>query len=355
MRRDLPIRRPGPQVRRQPIRRASPRARPPQVYGLALMIVFTFTTLALMATPVMAARRIEVYGARFTGEALVRQIAGIDSAPNLFRLRTDGIAERLAGLPAVVSARVEVRLPDTIVVTVVERQPRIAWIVRERRYVADETGLLFGMVDEAGNPLPPAWSDLPSPSPSPPADDEAEPTDDEAEPTNEPAPGEPPEATASAPAILGLATPVAVVARPSIQPVVTPAAVPPAGAGAVNLPVVYDRRTGEEVLRLGDRVDHINLDAGFRIASLSPADVGSTAGHVLVVVDDRHGFTLVAPTRGWVAEFGFYTESLRKVTVIPEQVRSLRSVLAWAGEDHVAWVWLMADISDAHTISYLPK
>jgi hypothetical protein len=348
MRRDLPIRRPGPQVRRQPIRRASPRARPPQVYGLALMIVFTFTTLALMATPVMAARRIEVYGASFTGEALVRQIAGIDSAPNLFRLRTDGIAERLAGLPAVVSARVEVRLPDTIVVTVVERQPRIVWVVGERRYVADETGLLFGMVDEAGNPLPPAWSDLPSPSPSPSADGEAEPTD-------ELAPAGTPEATASAPAILGQATPIAVIARPSIEPVVTPAAFPPAGAGAVSLPVVYDRRTGEEILRLGARVDHINLDAGFRIASLSPADVGSTAGHVQVVVDDRHGFTLVAPTRGWVAEFGFYTESLRKVTVIPEQVRSLRSVLAWAGEDHVAWVWLMADISDAHTISYLPK
>jgi hypothetical protein len=348
MKRDLPIRRPGPQVRRQPIRRASPRARPPQVYGLALMIIFTFTTLALMATPVMAARRIEVYGARFTGEALVRQIAGIDSAPNLFRLRTDGIAERLAGLPAVVSARVEIRLPDTIVVAVVERQPRIVWVVGARRYVADETGLLFGMVDEAGNPLLPAWWDLPS---SPPSLS----TDEEAEPMDEPAPEETPEETASAPAILGLETPMAVIARPSIEPVVTPAAIPPAEAGAVSLPVVYDRRTGEEVLGLGARVDHINLDAGFRIASLSPADVGSTAGHVQVMVDDRHGFTLVAPTRGWVAEFGFYTESLRKVTVIPEQVRSLRSVLAWAGEDHVAWVWLTADISDAHTISYLPK
>jgi hypothetical protein len=355
MSRDLPIRRPGPQVRRQPIRRASPRARPPQVYGLALMIIFTFTTLALMATPVMAARRIEVYGARFTGEALVRQIAGIDSAPNLFGLRTDGIAERLVGLPAVVSARVEVRLPDSIVVTVVERQPRIVWVVGERRYAADETGLLFGTVDEAGNPLPPAWSDLPSPSPSTSAYKEAEQADKETEQADEPEPSETPEATVSAPAILGLATPMAMVARPSIEPVLTPAAVPPAGAGAVKLPVVYDRRTGEEILRLGARVDHISLDAGFRIASLSPAEVGSTAGHLQVVVDDRHGFTLVAPTRGWVAEFGFYTQSLRKVTVIPEQVRSLRSVLAWAGEDHVAWVWLMADISDAHTISYLPK
>ena len=349
MRRDLPVRRPGPQVRRQPIRRASPRARPAQVYGLALMLITTFTTLALMATPVMAARRIEIHGARFTGEQLVRQITGIDSAPNLFRLRTDGIAERLVGLPAVETARVEVRLPDTMVVTIVEREPRIVWVVGERRYVADETGLLFGMVDEAGNALPPAWADLP-PSPIPSASGDSLDTEQPAATT--------PEASARAtptPPPISVATVSPAAARPSIVPLVTPIAVPPAGAGAVRLPVVYDRRSAGASLRLGARVDRINLDAGYRIAGLSAADVGSTASYLQAVVDDRHGFTLAAPTRGWVAEFGYYTESLRKVTVIPEQVRSLRSVLLWAGEERVAWVWLMADISDAHTISYLPK
>ena len=179
MRRDLPIRRPGSQVRRQPIRRASPRARPAQTYGLALMLICTFTTLALMATPVMAVRHIEIRGARFTGEELIREIAGIDSEPNLFGLRTDGIAGRLVGLPAVTAARVEVKLPDTIVVTVVEREPRIVWVAGERRYVADETGLLFGMVDEAGNPIAPTWRDLPpDPTPVPSGDEKAAATEE---------------------------------------------------------------------------------------------------------------------------------------------------------------------------------
>ncbi len=347
MRRDLPIRRPGAQVRRQPIRRASPRARPAQVYGLSLMLICTFTTLALMATPVMAARHIEIRGARFTGQELVRQIAGIDSAPNLFGLRTDGVAERLVGLPAVITARVEVRLPDTIVVTVTERDPRIIWVVGIRRYVADESGLLFGLVDEAGNPLPPTRQDLPpDPTPAASGDEETGPT---VEPTASGA-----AATAAAPGPILTTTPPAA-ARPSIEPIVTPYALMPAAAGAVHLPVVHDRRASSDDLRLGSRVDTISLDAGYRIANLSPPDVGSTAGNLQVAVDDEHGFTLGAPALGWVAEFGFYTESLRKVTVIPDQVRSLRSVLAWAGEDHVAWVWLMADISDAHTISYLPK
>ena len=341
------------QVRRQPIRRASPRTRPVQAYGLVLMLLCTFATLVLMATPVMAAHRIEINGARFTGDELVRQIAGVDSAPNLFRLRTDGIALRLVGLPAVRSARVEVRLPDTIVVTVVEREPRIVWVVGQRRYVADEKGLLFGMVDESGNPLPPTWQDLPpSPSPSPSESGDAEVTDTPVATASPARSG--PELTPT-PAAVTTASILPAAARPSIQPVGTPYAVAPAGSGAVMLPVVQDRRAASAGLLLGDTVDAIALDAGYRLAGLSPADVGSTARDLYVVVDDLHGFTLAAPSRGWVAEFGFYTESLRKVTVIPDQVRGLRSVLAWAGEDRIAWVWLMADISESRTFSYLPK
>ena len=340
------------QVRRQPIRRASPRARPVQAYGLVLMMLCTLATLALMATPVMAARRIEINGARFTGEELVRQITGIDSAPNLFRLRTDGIASRLVGLPAVRSARVEVRLPDTIVVDVVEREPRMVWVVGQQRYVADEKGLLFGMIDESGNPLPPTWQDLPSPTPGPSESAELQPTDTPVA-TASPAPSG--SAVTPAPAAVTTASIAPAAARPSMMPVATPYAMAPAGAGAVMLPVVQDRRAASAGLRLGDTVDLISLDAGYRLAGLSPVDVGSSAQDLYVVVDDRHGFTLSAPSRGWVAEFGFYTESLRKVTVIPDQVRGLRSVLAWAGENHVAWVWLMADISDSRTFSYLPK
>jgi hypothetical protein len=56
-----------------------------------------------------------------------------------------------------------------------------------------------------------------------------------------------------------------------------------------------------------------------------------------------------------VAEFGFYTPNRRKDLVIPTQVRDLGLMLAKYGEDHVAWVWLVADISDAHANSYLPR
>ncbi len=348
------------------------------MYALVAMLLCVFMTVALASSPILSGRRLVVQGARFTGQAIVRQLAGMNGTPNLFGLQTDRIAARLVSLPAVQSARVEVRLPDTVVVTLTEREPRIVWVVGGARYVADEAGLLFGMVDGAGNPVPPAGLDLlpapaskhspspspsaatPSPSPSPSATTRTKPTATR-QPAKSPSPArtatphpspksgetQPPEDEPSP-----VPSPLP---RPSLLPVPSPEAGAGAAPGAVSLPVVYDRRAADASLRLGDYVDPIALDAGFRLASLEPSDVGSTAGAMNVVVDDVHGFTLAAPSRGWVAEFGFYTQTLRKVTVIPEQVRGLRSVLLWAGEDRVAWVWLMADISDSHLIDYLPK
>ncbi len=57
----------------------------------------------------------------------------------------------------------------------------------------------------------------------------------------------------------------------------------------------------------------------------------------------------------WVAEFGFYAPTVRKVTVIPGQVRDLRSLLIKYGDDHVAWVWLVADVAANHVNTYLPR
>jgi hypothetical protein len=388
MRRDLPVRRPGMQVRRQPIRRSAPRLLGTQMYALAVMLLCAFSAAALVTTPALAARRLEVYGARFTGAAIVRQLVGLESSPNLFGLHTDRIAERLAGLPAVKSARVEVALPDTIVVTLVEREPRLVWVVGRIRYVADENGRLFGVVDGAGNPVPPASLDqLAGPGSEPGSETPAPITEASAgpgetspveaapsatakptvtagrSPTTAPskAPsGSPPATETLSPEAEGSAapegSPVATsLPPPSLAPVPTLGPAATAGPGAVSLPVVYDRRLSDSTLALGDVVDPIALDAGYRLASLSPAEVGSTASSMDVALDDDHGFTLAAPSRGWVAEFGFYTPTLRKVSVIPGQVRDLRSVLLWAGEDKVAWVWLMSDISDSHIIDYLPK
>jgi hypothetical protein len=112
------------------------------------------------------------------------------------------------------------------------------------------------------------------------------------------------------------------------------------GPSALALPAVYDRRASDVGLGLGGIVDPINLDAGYRLAGLTPFDVGSSAAALAVVRDDIYGFTVSSVPSAWVAEFGFYAPTVRKEAIIPEQVRALRSALQWCGEAHVAWIML---------------
>ena len=88
---------------------------------------------------------------------------------------------------------------------------------------------------------------------------------------------------------------------------------------------------------------------------LAPGDIGSRAASLSVILDDPYGFTLSSGPNGWVAEFGFYTETLRKDTVIPMQIRDLKALLLNSGETHVAWVWLVADIADNRVNTYISK
>jgi hypothetical protein len=104
-----------------------------------------------------------------------------------------------------------------------------------------------------------------------------------------------------------------------------PAAPPASMAG---LPIVDDQRAASAGLSVGQVLDPVDVDAATRLASLVPADVGSAATTLAVLVTDENGFVVRARPSGWSAVFGFYTPSLRTTELIPGQVRLLRSLLA---------------------------
>jgi hypothetical protein len=327
------------------VRRSSPRLRQVQFLALAVMAMFALGVWNVGASPVFGAQNLELNGATFTSRSEVEALIGLENAPNLFRFAADRLARELVTLPAVETANVEIQLPSTIVVDLVEREPRLVWVIGSNRYVVDQDGLLFGFVDGAGNPIPSAAGPLsPTPSPSASPSPSALPVA-----TASPSPNR--SAGQSGPAS-GSKQPAG---APSLAPVPTPDPSASRGPHALNLPVVFDRRAVSAKWGLGSRVDAVNLDAGYRLGALKPADVGSADSGLNVVLDDDHGFTVRPIQAGWVAEFGFYTPNRRKDTVVPTQVRDLRLLLAKYGEDHVAWVWLVADISDAHANSYLPR
>jgi hypothetical protein len=338
--------------------------------------------LAVSLAPAFAARTLEIHGAVFTSQAIIRSIVGMDGTPNVFRLETDRAASKLVRLPAVTSATIQVELPSKVVVNIVEREPKLVWVIGDTRYVVDQDGFLFGVVDSAGNPIPsdagplatpnpnaPSPSLPPSPSatatsaagsPRPTPTPTATPTP---KPTPTPTPKKTPaksgaKATPTKPGTKATPSPTATPTPtpswdasliPSLMPAPTRDSAGTAGSGAVALPVIFDRRASDAGLGLGAIVDPVNLDAGYRIANLTPADVGSSAPSLAVVVDDDHGFTLSSVPAGWVAEFGFYAPTVRKTTVIPGQVRDLRSALGNWGESKVAWVVLVSDVSSSHS------
>jgi len=101
-----------------------------------------------------------------------------------------------------------------------------------------------------------------------------------------------------------------------------------AAAAARGLPVVLDRRGPEAGPVVGGDVDPLELDVATRLLSLVPRDVGSGAPALRVSVDDEDGWTIVPATDApWTAVFGFYGPEIRPPTMIPEQVRLLRSLL----------------------------
>lgn len=120
--------------------------------------------------------------------------------------------------------------------------------------------------------------------------------------------------------------------------------------GTADLPIIDDRRAAAAGLSIGTRLNAQDMDAATRLASLVPADLGSEATGLRVLVTDENGFVLRADPQGWSAIFGFYTPSLRTPDLIPGQVRLLRSLLI--GREPLIQRVILASETDG---TYVPK
>jgi cell division septal protein FtsQ len=120
------------------------------------------------------------------------------------------------------------------------------------------------------------------------------------------------------------------------------------------LPVVTDNRATAASLGIGMTLDTVDLDAAFRLASLTPAQVGSAAAALTVAVTDDHGFVVSSGPKGWDAIFGFYGLSLRTTDLIPGQVQLLKTLLV-GREDAVKTVILADDREGTYVPKATPK
>jgi hypothetical protein len=138
--------------RTRPVRRASAGLSPVRAGAALAMVVSAVAMYGLTASAVFGFAQLELAGVRYTDEALVRSRLAIAPGSNLFGLRTSDLEASLAELPTVVDADVSVRLPDTVAVSLVEREPILVWKVGKRRLLVDRGGTLFAPVGESPGP-----------------------------------------------------------------------------------------------------------------------------------------------------------------------------------------------------------
>jgi cell division protein FtsQ len=131
------------------VRRASRRLSRVRAGAALVMVLAAAAIYAVAATSVFGLGPVVVRGAQLTDAANVTAQLELSPGTNLFALATEPLTARIRALPAVAAADVTVRLPDTLDIQVVEREPILAWDVGPRRFLVDRDGLLFAELDAA--------------------------------------------------------------------------------------------------------------------------------------------------------------------------------------------------------------
>lgn len=107
---------------------------------VAVVAVVAATAWTAFSSPLLEVRRVRVLGGKHTSAADVAAAARLDDGENLLLLSTSEVADRVAELPWVRRARVDRRLPGTVVVHVTERAPAMVLAATGARWTIDGTG-----------------------------------------------------------------------------------------------------------------------------------------------------------------------------------------------------------------------
>jgi cell division protein FtsQ len=134
--------------------------------SLLLIVATTAVGLILYFTPVMSARSIIVTGIGAVSRDEVLDVAHVRPGTPLLQINTDGVADRVAAIRRVASARVQRDYPSALRIIIVERIPLVVKDFPDGPHLFDRDG-----VDFATAPPPPAlpYIDVDNPGPTDPA------------------------------------------------------------------------------------------------------------------------------------------------------------------------------------------
>ncbi|MGU3651648.1 cell division protein FtsQ/DivIB [Mycolicibacterium sp. A43C] len=136
------------------------------MWTAVLAVLVVGVGLLLYFTPIMSARETVVTGLTALSEDEVRQVAAVAEGTPLLQIDTDAVAERVASIRRVASARVQREYPSTLRITVAERVPLVVKDYPDGPHLFDRDG-----VDFVTAPPPPGlpYIDTETPGPRDPA------------------------------------------------------------------------------------------------------------------------------------------------------------------------------------------
>jgi len=133
---------------------------------VVLVVVGVALALVLYFTPAMSARNIIVTGTGAVTREEVLDVAQVRPGTPLLQINTSQVADRVAAIRRVASARVQRQYPSALRITIVERVPVVVKDFPDGPHLFDRDG-----VDFATAPPPPAlpYIDVADPGPNDPA------------------------------------------------------------------------------------------------------------------------------------------------------------------------------------------
>ena len=150
----------------KPVARGTVRGLKLFLVSLLVVVAIVGVGLILYFTPLMAARGIIVTGIGAVTRDEVLDAAHVKLGTPLLQINTDNVADRVAAIRRVASARVQRDYPSALMITIVERIPVVVKDLPDGPHLFDRDG-----VDFATAPPPPAlpYIDVDSPGPADPS------------------------------------------------------------------------------------------------------------------------------------------------------------------------------------------
>jgi cell division protein FtsQ len=150
----------------KPVPRGAVRGLKLMLATVLLAVVTVGLGLILYFTPVMSARSIVVAGTGAVTREEVLDAAKVRPGTPLLQIDTDAVADRVAAIRRVASARVQRQYPSALRITIVERIPVVVKDFPDGPHLYDHDG-----VDFATAPPPPSlpYIDVDNPGPTDPA------------------------------------------------------------------------------------------------------------------------------------------------------------------------------------------